>query len=49
LFIQLQRQIAATGNFIQFDFRYIKLLSEVIAEDRTGQPDSPYDSLWSKI
>jgi hypothetical protein len=49
LLVQLQRQVTATGNFIQFDFRYIKQLSEVLAEDRTGAPDSPYDSVWSKI
>ena len=49
LLVQLQRQVMATGSFIQFDFRYIKQLSEVLAEDKSGAPDSPYDSLWSKI
>jgi hypothetical protein len=48
-YIQLQRQVAATGSFAQFDFRYIKLLSEVLAEDKSAPPGSPYDSLWSKI
>jgi hypothetical protein len=49
LFVQLLRQVAATGSFSQFDFRYIKQLSEVLAEDRSGAAQSTYDSLWSKI
>ena len=46
--IQLLRQIAATGSFAQFDFRYIKELGDVLAEDKAGHLGS-YDSLWSKI
>jgi hypothetical protein len=46
--IQLSRQIAATGNFAQFDFRYIKELGDVLAEDKAGHLGS-YDSLWSNI
>jgi len=49
LFIQLLRQIATTGSFTQFDFRYIRQLSEVIAEDKSSHPETAYDSLWSKI
>ncbi len=49
LYVQLLRQVAATGSFSQFDFRYIKQLSEVLAEDKTGVAQSPYDSLWSKL
>jgi hypothetical protein len=46
--IQLLRQIAATGSFAQFDFRYIKELGDVLAEDKAGHLGS-YDSLWSNI
>ncbi len=49
LHVQLLRQIAATGSFSQFDFRYIKQLSDVVAEDKSGSIDSTYDSLWSKL
>lgn len=49
LYIQLLRQIAATGSFSQFDFRYIKQLSDVLAEGKGGAVGSTYDSLWSKI
>jgi len=47
--IQLLRQVSATGNFSQFDFRYIKHLEQVIAEDKSGSWDSPYNSLWDSI
>jgi hypothetical protein len=46
--IQLMRQVAATGTFAQFDFRYIKELGDVLAEDKARNMGS-YDSLWSKI
>ncbi|MEH6635500.1 MAG: GTPase [Halioglobus sp.] len=46
--IQLQRQVAATGSFAQFDFRYIRELGDVLAEDKAGHLGS-YDSVWSKI
>lgn len=48
-YIQLTRQIAATGSYAQFDFRYIKQLDEVMAEDKSGPLDASYDSLWSNI
>lgn len=48
-FVQLLRQISATGNFSQFDFRYIKHLEQVVAEDKTSPLDSAFDSLWSSI
>jgi len=49
-YIQLQRQITATGSFSQFDFRYIKQMGEVLGESKHGGAvHSPYDSLWSKI
>lgn len=47
--VQLLRQISATGNFSQFDFRYIKQLEQVVAEDKTSPLDSVYDSLWTSI
>jgi hypothetical protein len=48
-FIQLLHQVAATGSFAQFDFRYIKRLGELLAEDRSGPVDSTFDSIWNKI
>lgn len=48
-YIQLLRQIAATGSYAQFDFRYIKLLEDVIAEDQNRTLGATYDSLWTKI
>jgi hypothetical protein len=47
--IQLQRQVAVTGSFARFDFRYIKQLEEVVAGDGSGPLDFAYDSVWSKI
>ncbi|MEH6582181.1 MAG: GTPase [Halioglobus sp.] len=48
-YIQLLRQVAATGSFAQFDFRYIKLLEDVIAEDKSGPLGAAYDSVWTNI
>jgi cyclic-di-GMP-binding protein len=48
-YIQLLRQVAITGSFAQFDFRYIKQLGEVLAEDKTRPQDSSFDSLWTNI
>jgi hypothetical protein len=48
-YIQLQRQIAATGSFAQFDFRYIKHLTDVVTEDKAEPLESSFDSLWSNI
>lgn len=47
--IQLQRQIAATGSYAQFDFRYLKQLGDLASQDTTGSMDVAYDSLWSNI
>jgi hypothetical protein len=47
--VQLLRQMSATGNFAQFDFRYIKHLEQVVAEDKSGLVDSAFDSMWSNI
>ena len=47
--LQLLRQLASTGSFSQFDFRYIKLLEDVIAEDKSGPLNAAYDSLWTNI
>jgi hypothetical protein len=48
-FIQLLRQVAVTGAFMQFEFRYIKQLGEVLAEDKSRPRDSAFDSLWTNI
>jgi hypothetical protein len=47
--IQLSRQVAATGSFAQFDFRYIRQLGDLLSEARDGHLGSSYDSIWSKI
>lgn len=47
--IQLSRQVAATASFIQFDFRYIQELGDMLSQDKSGPLDSAYGSLWSKI
>lgn len=47
--VQLTRQVAATASYAQFDFRYIKQLDEVLAQDKSGSLASAYDSVWNKI
>ena len=47
--VQLTRQVAATASYAQFDFRYIKQLDEVLAQDKSGPLDTSYDSVWSNI
>lgn len=47
--VQLQRQISTTENFTQFDFRYIKQVEEIVAEDKSNQLHSAFDSLWDNI
>jgi len=47
--VQLLRQVSATGNFAQFDFRYLKLADQAEAEDKIKAVESPFDSLWDKI
>lgn len=48
-FIQLTRQVAMTGAFAQFEFRYLKQLGELLAEDKSRPRDTTFDSLWSNI
>ena len=48
-YIQLTRQVAITGAFVQFEFRYIKQLGEVLAEDKSRPRDASFDSLWTNI
>ena len=48
-FVQLLRQVAITGAFVQFEFRYIKQLEDVLAEDKSRPRDSSFDSLWTNI
>jgi hypothetical protein len=47
--IQLQRQISTTENFTQFDFRYIKQVEQIVAEDKSNKLHSAFDSLWDNI
>ena len=48
-YVELTRQVSATAAFAQFDFRYIKVLEDVIAEDSSTAMSAAYDSLWTKI
>ncbi|MEM8564002.1 MAG: hypothetical protein AAGF57_17315 [Pseudomonadota bacterium] len=48
-FIQLVKQVAVTGSFTQFEFRHIKQLDEVLAEDKARPVNSSFDSLWANI
>jgi hypothetical protein len=49
--IQLQRQVAATAGYSQFDFRYIRELEQrrSAAAERLELPRSTFDSVWSQI
>ena len=47
--LQLLRLVASSGSYSQFEFREIKLLGDMIAEDKSGPLDASYDSLWSNI
>jgi len=49
LSVQLQRQVAGSGSYSQFDFRYIQPLEDVVAEDKGGPLQAAYDSVWSNI
>ena len=48
-YIQLQRLVTTTGSFAQFDFRYIKQISQVLEQNSGASHASTYDSVWSKI
>lgn len=48
-YIQLQRQVATTGSFSQYDFRYIKNLEDILEEDKSRAPEAAYDSMWNNI
>ncbi|MEM8717465.1 MAG: hypothetical protein AAGE92_17125, partial [Cyanobacteria bacterium P01_G01_bin.4] len=48
-FIQLVKQVTVTGSFTQFEFRHIKQLDEVLAEDKARPVNSSFDSLWANI
>lgn len=48
-FIQLLRQLRATGGFAQFEFRYIKQVGEVLAGNRAAPGADAFDSLWNNI
>jgi hypothetical protein len=47
--IQLLRHIASTGSYSQFEFRDIKELGDVLADQKQGHSNGEFDSLWSNI
>jgi hypothetical protein len=48
--VQLQRQVAATSTYIQFDFRYIKQLDAAKSEQAGGAGStSRFNSIWDKL
>ena len=47
--MQLLRQVSSTGSFVQFEFRFIKELGDVLAENPDVKLGATYDSLWSNI
>ncbi len=48
-FIQLMHPVAVTSAFAQFEFRSLKQLEEVLAEDKSRPRDKSFDSLWTNI
>lgn len=46
--IQLQQQLAATATFVQFAFRDIHRVDDMLAGDKQS-PTAVYDSLWGNI
>ena len=49
-FIQLMRPVAITGAFAQFEFRHVKQLGDVLAEDKSRPRDTAgFDSVWTNI
>jgi len=48
-FVQLLRQLRATGSFAQFEFRFIKQVGDVLAQDRSAPGADAFDSLWNNI
>ena len=48
--VQLQRLVAATSTYNQFDFRYIKQLEETDQPKTSGSlSESSFNSMWDKI
>ncbi len=47
--VELQRQVAATAAFSQFEFRRLKQAELADAAAERSQPYSPFQSLWSEI
>lgn len=46
--VQLLRQVSYTGSLVQYEFRYIKTLGDVLAESGDGK-SAGYESLWSNL
>jgi hypothetical protein len=47
--VELQRQIAATATFSQFEFRRLKPAEDADSVQERSQPYLPFQSLWSDI
>ena len=47
--VQLTRRLNASASFAQYEFRYIKQLEAVLAENHIGPEAFAYDSVWSNI
>ncbi|MCB1843056.1 MAG: hypothetical protein KDI09_08865 [Halioglobus sp.] len=47
--VQLVNQVAGSPGYSRFEFRYVKELGDVIANEHQHLLESPYDSVWSKI
>lgn len=47
--IQLLRQVTATGEFAQFEYKYVQELGDLLAQDEDVKIGADYDSLWSNI
>ena len=47
--VQLLRQVSSSSSFVQFEFRYIHELGDVLAENQGLKLSTQFDSLWSHI
>jgi cyclic-di-GMP-binding protein len=47
--VQLTRQVAASPGYAQFEFRYVKLLEDIITENKSGTVQPTYDSMWKNL
>ncbi|MEH6589221.1 MAG: hypothetical protein V7746_03130 [Halioglobus sp.] len=47
--IQLTRQVAATPGYAQFEYRHIKLLQDIITDNKKDSEIPTYDSMWKNL